>query len=59
MENKVQDFIKYLQKNYKVKITKEVYSTYDDWYFISPKKLDQEMMKKIVMEYTGINGTSS
>ena len=34
---KVQDFIKYLKRNFGVKITKSAYSSYDGCYFFSPK----------------------
>lgn len=36
---KVQDFIKYLKRNFNIKVTKSVYHSYDGCYFISPKEI--------------------
>ena len=44
---KVQDFIKFLKRNFGVKITKNAYHTYDGCYFLSDKEMKNEIIKKI------------
>ena len=44
---KVQDFIKFLKRNFGVKITKNAYHTYGGYYFLSDEEMKNEIIKKI------------
>ena len=44
---KVQDFIKFLKRNFGIKITKNAYHTYDGCYFLSDEEMKNEIIKKI------------
>uniref|UniRef100_A0A6M3IHR1 Uncharacterized protein n=1 Tax=viral metagenome TaxID=1070528 RepID=A0A6M3IHR1_9ZZZZ len=48
---KVQDFIKFLKRNFGIKITKDAYHTYGDWYFLSDEEMKNEIIKKIGGEH--------